>query len=391
MKPGLDARRAGLTIVETLVAIIVFGTVFAITLGTLQEQLRAFTNGQRQLDAAQYLRFTLGTMEKDLPTMGTNVASEQPFIVYADSVVLAFNADLVSHVANDAYAVYVDSTAPAVATMSVPRPRRFTIPGTSFQYPDTTYRSGLALSAAETVIFYFQSDTSTTRADDYILWRQVNELAPELVARNVLRADSAPFFRYHRINVPASGPAFLDSIPTSWQPLRHSAPVHGASGDTLPFNRIDQVRAVEVTFRVTDGRPGARERIYDVKRRITLPNAGKAAKKTCGDEPLLGGGVAFLSTPLIDPLTFDTIVRLTWNPAVDETAGEKDVIRYVIWRDTVLFSMAGDPYLSIPAGSASYQFDDTDVVAGAKYYYAMAAQDCTPSLSTLRTSVAIVP
>ena len=386
----LSARRAGMTIVEMLVALVVFGTVFAITLGTLNEQLRTFTNGQRQLDAAQYLRFTLGTLEKDLPTTGSNVTSDQPFLVYGDTLAVALNADLLSHIANDVYAVYVDSSAPAVATMSVPRARRFTIPTSSFQYPDTTYRSGLALSPAETIIFYFQPDTASARADDYVLYRQINDLGPELVARNVLRADSAPFFRYHRVNVPASGPAFLDSIPMSWLPLRHTVPLHSSVGDTLPLNRIDQVRAIEINFRVTDARPGPQERIYSVKRHVTLPNAGKAFKKVCGDEPLLGS-IAFVTAPFVDPLTADTLVRLTWNAAVDETAGEKDVMRYIVWRDTAVFAMAGDPYLSIPAGSASYQFDDTDVVAGGKYYYALAAQDCTPSLSSLRTSVAIIP
>jgi len=174
-------------------------------------------------------------------------------------------------------------------------------------------------------------------------------------------------------------------------PLQHTVPLHSSVGDTLPFNRIDQVRAIEINFRVTDGRPGTQERIYDVRRRITLPNAGKAVKKTCGDEPLLGAAIAFATIPFVDPLTADTVVRLTWNAAVDETTGERDVMRYVVWRDTAVFAMAGDPYLSIPAGNASYQFDDTNVVPGGKYYYALAAQDCTPSLSSLRTSVAIVP
>jgi hypothetical protein len=190
--------------------------------------------------------------------------------------------------------------------------------------------------------------------------------------------------------VPASGPAFLDSIPDSWLPLRHTVPIHGAVGDTSTFARIDQVRAIEVTYRVTDARLTNTERVYDVKRRITMPNAGRTVRKTCGDEPLLGA-VAFLAAPFIDPITADTVLRLTWNAAVDETAGEKDVMRYVVWRDTSVFTIAGDPYLSIAAGNPTYQYDDAAVVSGRKYYYALAAQDCTPSISTLATSAAIVP
>jgi hypothetical protein len=175
-----------------------------------------------------------------------------------------------------------------------------------------------------------------------------------------------------------------------WLPLRHSAIIHLGANDTLPASRIDAIRSVEINFRVTDARPGADERIYVVRRRITLPNAGKTARKTCGDSPLLGS-VGFIVVPYIDPLTADTVLRVNWTAAVDETAGERDVMRYVIWRDTSAITMASDPFLNIPAGASPYQFDDTNVVAGTKYYYALAAQDCTPSLSSLTTAWAIVP
>ena len=383
-------RRAGMSLVEALVALVVFGTVFAATMGTLRAQLHAFTDGQRQLDAAQYTRFTLSTLEKDLPSMGSGVPAGQPFIVHADTLVLAYNSDFVSSIANDLYAVYVDSSAPSLATTAVPRTRRFTIPLSAFQYPDTTYRVGMTTSPAETIIFFFQRDTSTARSDDYMLWRQVNDLTPELVARNILRATNAPFFRYHRVTTPASGPVYLDSIPMGWLPLSHTVPIHESVADTLPAGRIDEIRAVEVNFRITDARPGGDERIYVVRRRITLPNAGKTARKTCGDAPILGT-VGFLVVPFIDPITSDTVLRLTWNAAVDETAGERDVMRYVLWRDTAAFAAAGDPYLNIPAGAAPYQFDDTDIISGHTYYYGLAAQDCTPSLSPPRTAWAIVP
>ncbi|HKJ02946.1 MAG TPA: hypothetical protein VJ997_10840, partial [Longimicrobiales bacterium] len=43
----------------------------------------------------------------------------------------------------------------------------------------------------------------------------------------------------------------------------------------------------------------------------------------------------------------------------------------------------GDPFLSIPSGSSSYQYDDASVKPDSTYQYIHAAQDCTPSLSPL--------
>ena len=83
-------------------------------------------------------------------------------------------------------------------------------------------------------------------------------------------------------------------------------------------------------------------------------------------------------------------VRLSWTPATDETTGEMDVIRYVLYRREVPNGGAwGDPFLSIPAGAGSYTYDDASVTADSTYQYAHAAQDCTPSLSPLSTSVEV--
>jgi hypothetical protein len=74
---------------------------------------------------------------------------------------------------------------------------------------------------------------------------------------------------------------------------------------------------------------------------------------------------------------------------VDEASGEKDVIRYVVWRRDPAVLDWGDPYLSIPTGSASYSYLDQDVVSGSTYQYAVAAQDCTPRISSQLTSGAV--
>jgi prepilin-type N-terminal cleavage/methylation domain-containing protein len=389
MMRSRKANRAGFTLVEVLVAMTVFGALMALTLGVLDQQVRAFYNGSAQMDATQHLRFTMSALEKDLPTAGSGVPAAQPFLVYADTHVVAFNADYASNLAADAFAVYVDTTLPNLQVTSLTRARRITIPRTSFQYPDTTYRVGASPSPAETIIFYFQQDTSTARADDYLFWRQVNDQAPELLARNILRPAAGPFFRYRRLRTPAVGPIVLDSVPSGWLPLRHTQPVHLSPTDVGVPARIDSVRAVDVRFRTTDDRRNAQERIYTVARTISLPNAGKTARKTCGDEPL-NTGMNF--TAAADTLNGGPIVRLSWQRSVDESAGERDVNRYLLWRSTTLPVGTGDPFQNIPAGAAPpYIFVDGGVTAGTTYYYAISAQDCTPSFSTQLTRTINVP
>ena len=115
---------------------------------------------------------------------------------------------------------------------------------------------------------------------------------------------------------------------------------------------------------------------------IRFPNAGLAQKQTCGDEPILSGALA--AVPIV--LNGTPAVRLTWSAAVDEGGGEKDVVRYVVWRRAPGAPDWGDGYVSIPAGQASYVYEDGVVQSGTGYQYALAAQDCTPSLSSLSST-----
>jgi len=68
------------------------------------------------------------------------------------------------------------------------------------------------------------------------------------------------------------------------------------------------------------------------------------------------------------------------------------VTRYVIWRRLSTDLVWGDPYLSIPpAGTATYLYTDGAgaVTSGAQYVYGLAAQDCTPTNSTLVPSAQV--
>jgi hypothetical protein len=213
-----------------------------------------------------------------------------------------------------------------------------------------------------------------------------------MVARNILKPTSGPFFRFFRHVTPVSGSTRLDTVPAAWQPLRHLRPIHGAKDDTAQYARIDSVRAFEVAFRTTDALPAPKTRTYEIRRVVNLPNAGKEVKKTCGDEPILQAGVNFVAKDTADASGTQSVI-LRWNASVDEASGEKDVNRYVMWRSTTPFAMGGygDPYLSVPSGNPNYEYIDGAVLPLTTYYYALAAQDCTPTLSSMRTVTVIVP
>lgn len=373
-----QARRAspGFTMVELVIALLVFGVLIAASLGFMTNQSEALRKGMDRMAAITSMRVAVQMLELDLETLGTNVPQGQPPLVYAGENVVAFHADYATNVPDDPFAVYYDPDAPG-GQVSAPRPS-LVIPTTGWSYPDTLYEVGGAVSPAELITFYFESDTTTSRGDDFALFRQVNEADPELVARHLLRDGNKPFFRYL-----LQGDSVVDSIPDSGLPLRHSVPIHLSPADTGAAALIDTVRAVRVNLGATNDRSGGQEQKVFMSRIVRFPNAGLGVVESCGSPPILSVGLG----SSVDTLgTGEPAVILSWNAAVDETGGEEDVIRYVIWRRTLPETDWGDPYLSIPAGAAPYTYTDAAVMPDSSYVYALAAQDCTPSLSTMASS-----
>jgi prepilin-type N-terminal cleavage/methylation domain-containing protein len=379
------ADRRGLTLVELLIALVVFSAVMAGALGFIRSETRGLVRGTDRMNALQNLQYAADLIQDEVRVAGAGVLDQQPFIVYAGPNLFAFNADYASNVQNDAFAVYVDPDAPTGSVTALTQASRITLPGTAFAYPDTSYvATGGQNSPAETIILFFVPDSTTPRPDDYLLMRQVNGQPPELVARNLLRTGAA-FFTYYRIVAPAGASAHVDTVPSNQLPWAHSIPIHLAPQDTGPAARIDSIRAVLVTMTATNGATGATERRRSLSRLIRMPNAGLAQISTCGDKPILGTALT------AGPTTVNgaPAVSLTWSAATDEAAGERDVVRYVLWRKHPADPDWGDPYLSIPAGNPTYAYQDAAVVSGETYEYALAAQDCTPSLSTVATSAAV--
>ena len=376
---------AGFTLVELLVALVVFSAVMAGTLGFLRSQGRAMSLGSDRMNAVQNLQFALSTIEQRLRAAGANLPGAQPAIIYAGRNVVAFNADYATNVPNDPFAIYYDPDVPAGAVTALTKAQRITLPLTTVGYPDTSYTTGGINSPAETMIFFVAPDSTTARGDDYILFEQVNGGPPDMVSRNIIGSPTTVYFDYYRL-ASVAGTLSIDSLPAARLPLVHTVPIHLAPADTGAAAVIDSIRGIRVTFTVTNGLSGAAERRYTLVRFMELPNIGIASRRTCGDAPILGTALTASSITQTDGTP---AVRLAWNAATDEYAGEKDVVQYVIWRKRITDLTWGTPYLSLPAGNPTYVYDDAAVTSGATYQYQLAAADCTPSSSPTTASAPV--
>lgn len=363
---------------ELLVALVILGIIGTGALGLLLSQTRSYDEGSARAETVQNLRFALLRLEEDLATAGTHVPPQQPPIVYAGADVFAFHADYATNLPDDPFAVFFTPGAPTGQVESPTSP--VPIPNSGLSHPSAPYEASPGTnSPAELLIVFFALDDASPRDDDFALFRQVNDGEPELIARNLRRVDDEPFFRYLRIREePGTGPV-LDSIPDGDLPLFHSVHLHHSAADTGAVARVDSIRAVRLTVASSEiSREGDTPEVR-ITRLLRLPNVGRITPVICGEPPLLGTDlVAALE---IDPDTDAAAVVLTWDPAIDEAGGLGDVLRYVIWRREVGDPLWGDPLRSIPSGEPTYEIRDRQVTSGANYQYALAAQDCTPSLS----------
>jgi len=382
-------RARGMTLIEVLIALVLSGIVLTAAVKFFRALNVSVAGTVDRLDAMQNLRYGVQTVDRELRVAGAGTVESQPTLVYIGSAVVTFNADLVSATANSPTAVYynpdVDPNASNEATLA----QRFTIPTTAVQYPDSTYRgSGGMVSPAETITYYFVSDTGTARSDDFVLMRQANNSGADVVARNLLAFPGRPFFEWLRTDTAGNLQTVSATAASPYPalPWRHTAPIHGSFADTARFGGyIDSIRAVRVSIWATNGKSGAQEIRRALVTTVRIPNAGLIKQRSCGDAPIFARTV----TATFTGSAAVPMVRLTWTPAVDESGGERDVEKYVIYRRTVAAGTFDDALQSVPAGQATYAFDDASVRNDSTYVFGVTALDCTPLESSVVTTAAI--
>ncbi|MDQ8154219.1 MAG: prepilin-type N-terminal cleavage/methylation domain-containing protein [Gemmatimonadota bacterium] len=369
------SRRAGATLVELMLALVIMMVVMGAAVSFFRVQARAAETGAGRLEALQSLRAVQSLIDRELRLAGG--ITGQPVIVYADAMALSFNVDLVTRTSGDRSAVYYNPDADSLSANSWEPAQATTLPGSVRSYPTASYLDdGGNRSPAETVTFFLLPDASTSRADAYSLFRRVNDRDSTVVARNLIVPSDSSFFRYWRTD--ASG--VLSAVASASLPLYWD----NASGVTDSLRVVDL--RISTWFR--DGRAN-RDVIRTMTSSVKLLNAGLLRLETCGVEPLPARSPA--AALITDADGAPVSVRVSWTPSLEEGGGERDVALYFIQRRP----SAGGSWTILsnhPAtGAGSYTFDDQPPVSGS-WQYAVVAQDCSPANSTpALTATVVVP
>ena len=378
MRPVLPAApRRGLTIAELLVSVSLIAVIFSIALPFFHLQARAVERQAGRFEAQLNARFAASMIDRELRSAGVGVVDDQPMIVAAHPLAVVFNGDIVGRDSLFAGAVNFDPDAPLEAVGGMRHTGQVRLPIVNRMYPDCTYvqAAGGARTNAETIAFWLSQDSTSGRADQYVLFRRANAAAPEMVARGIVVQPGQRVFRYFRADS-TGALREIDSLPAV-----HAAPLHGSPADTARSALADSVRVVrlQLVARSYDRRT-RRETLDTVRTSVRLANAGLLRRRTCGEAPLASASALSAVRVWVGGRAE---VRLAWGASADEGAGERDVERYAVFRRRLGDIGFGEPLTSVVAGQSGYVHTDTQVEAGAAYVYGVAAQDCTPQLSSI--------
>lgn len=374
-------RREGVTLIEMMIAIVLFVLVFGLAVPFFRYQARSVSASAGRLDALQNARYAQNAIDRDLRIAGIGIISAQPLMVQADGFAITFNADLATKDKNDPSSIYYDPDIDSSGTVSMDRGNKVTLPLSAVSYPDSNYLANDVPSTAETVSYWLVKDSTATRTDQYILWRRVNALPPKLVAKGIIVPAGQTFFQYFKPNSTGG----LDSIKTAKLPLFHLAAVHGSPADTGNSAITDSIRVVRMTVTGLYNDPDKGAIMKTVVSATKLLNAGMVQSTVCGDLPLDVPSAAAVPTFVSGIITKVTI---TWTKSLDQDAGEKDVARYMVYKKPSASSDWGSPIADLAASQDTYTLDDTTLPSGS-WVYGVVAQDCSPSNSNV-TSTGVV-
>ncbi|HEY5220456.1 MAG TPA: prepilin-type N-terminal cleavage/methylation domain-containing protein [Gemmatimonadaceae bacterium] len=386
----MDSRRStsarrGFTLIEVLISAILMLVILAVTVQTFRRSSDLLAGQAGSLEAAANARFGITSLDHDLRVAGIGTVAAQPILVQASNTAITFNVDLVSRLTDDPFAVYLDPSADSAGTSAMRTSNTITLPNSTFVYPESTYyqASGI-LGGAETISYYLAKDSTTAVSTEYILWKRVNNMTPTVVARGIQYAAGDTVFQYFRV-MPADT---LAPVPMTTLPLYHNAAAHGSPADTGAYALIDSIRSVRITLNAVYHDPRAGDVLRPLQTTIRMLNAGLVSRTSCGQVP---GSVTPSAVTSLTGAT-SPFVKLTWSASGDDGAGENDVYRYVIYRRPDTAAVFTQPYSSVAAGASSYTYTDNAVAHNDHWVYGVAAQDCTPSTSSVgSTGTIIVP
>ncbi len=372
--PRAATVRAGFTVIELMIAMVVTLVIVAIAAPLYRAQTRAVSNTAGRTDATRSATFAVDAIEQDLRNTGVGAYDGQPMLVRAAIDAVSFNANMVTARTNDIVSVFYDPDADSTALGSLTPSTSVTLPNSSTTYPSTSY-----VSNAETISYYVRSDTGASPiagGQRVVLYRRVNRMPEEVIARNLIQTSTSPVFRYFKRSLAG----VLIEVPAGSLPIFHSTPKHGAAADTGATAVIDSIAVVRLSLISMYKDPRGSTSIDTVTRSIRIANQGLLQRAQCGENPLPPGGPT-LTTPLVGGFY---AVKLVWAVSGDELTGERDVEMYTVYRRLFGATDWGEPIANVPGtGTTTANFVDNTVVSTVRYEYALGALDCTPATSPL--------
>jgi type II secretory pathway pseudopilin PulG len=375
--PRANAR-AGFTLIEMMMAVLLTMLVFAITIPFFRNQTMALDGGAGRLDAMQNARYAQSAIDRELRLAGG--ATGQPIIVQAAAFAVTFNVDLVTTITNDPDATYYNPQADPLAVDSWLPAAAKKLPTSNVVYPTVEYYDGNGFqSHAETISYFLYLDASSGRNDLYTLFRRVNDRDSTVVAHNMwIPTDTNYFFKYSRTDSSGS----IVSIPQASLPIYWNT-----AGDWADSVRLVQMR-ISGLYRDVRKAKDVTRTIYHSTR---LLNAGMLKQPTCGISPLAPGTVTATQLDTLgNPWVSGPIaqVKVVFNPSAEETAGLKDIASYVVERtlqSTTNWQVLGNLQAR---GLATYTYNDFTFQSGA-WVYGVVAVNCSPAYSTVSLAAAV--
>lgn len=382
MQPS-NARpvRGGFTLLELIIATLILSIILGLTVPFFRTQVQAFGNVSGRDDAHQNARYGVSMIDRELRVAGVGVVDQQPLLIQAAPNAITFSVDLVSRSFSDAAATYYDPDVDPAAVSALRALNKIQLPLSGIFYPDSNYYQNAGPpSAAETISFWVELDPDPSADGTSVLYRRVNDLPPMVVAKAIKLSPNEPVFRYFKADTLGQ----LIEIPQGMLPIYHSAPIHNSKADTASSALTDSIRVVRVRLTgVYTDRNGATA-ARPVETGVRIMNAGLLHFSGCGEPPLFGSQVVGVGTNDPSPQ-----VLLTWSASIDQTAGEKDVEQYSIYRRREADLVFTEPLASVPSGQPNYSFTDSQVASGDSWVYAVAARDCGGQSSAMMASPVI--
>jgi prepilin-type N-terminal cleavage/methylation domain-containing protein len=371
--------RGAFTLPELLIAMTVFTIIGAAALSFLVRQTRAVTVTAGRLDAQQNVSFALDELDHDLRVAGVGLGVRQPMMIEAHPYAVTFNADLVTRdTASVTAASYYDPNVPDSLSLALTPGSKISYPYSAVQYPDSQYlqASGL-ISNAETISYWVTLDSTTTRPDDYLLLRRVNDGPASVVARGLVFPTGGPAFRYFM-----PGAAVNSRVEITAPTL----PLYFKEGNLGPDTMLAKMSEVRVQLEAVYADPIVGDVYRSVNEYIPLLNAGLLHVSACGTPPQAPGAL----TP--NAWSSGDSIDVNWPASADELGGQRDVKSYSVYRRVATATSWGTPIYTVPgAGTPTYDFEDKTVPLGQPYQYGVVARNCTPALSSLTVTAPVTP